>query len=429
MIALDHDAPARYARRVSVKARVEAVWREQSARVIGHLVRLVRDVDLAEELAHDALVAALEAWPKTGVPDNPGAWLTTTAKNRALDRLRKDQLVERKHTEIGREVETVTDTDAIEAALDDDVGDDVLRLVFIACHPILSTEARVALSLRLLGGLTTEEIARAFLTPVSTVAQRITRAKRALSEANVPFEVPRGDALVERTESVLEVIYLVFNEGYAATAGDSWGRPELCAEALRLGHVLTRLLPDVSEVHGLVALMEIQASRLRARVTVDGEPIRLLDQDRSQWDAEAIERGLRSLERALGLKGRGSYVLQAEIAACHGRARAAEETDWVRIVDLYGELARATPSPVIDLNRAVAVSMAYGPAPALALVEALAEEPRLARYHLVFAVRGDLLEKLGRCEEAKAAFEAAAALTRNERERALLMERAMRAGE
>jgi RNA polymerase sigma-70 factor, ECF subfamily len=405
------------------RTSIDAVFRSESPRLIAGLTRLVRDVGLAEELAQDALVVALEKWPTLGVPQNPGAWLMTTAKNRALDTLRKHKLVQRKHEEIAHVTE-ITQTDAFEDALDDDVGDDLLRLIFISCHPILSMEARVALTLRLLGGLTTEEIARAFLTAEATIAQRIVRAKRTLSEAQVPFELPRGDTLWERTSSVLGVLYLVFNEGYSATVGEDWVRPALCEDALRLGRILAELMPNEPEVHGLVALMEIQASRARARVKPNGEPIVLLLQDRTQWDHEAIQRGLLALQRAEALGGRDSYVLQAQIAACHGRARVSEETDWRRIVLLYTELAELTPSPVIELNRAVAVSMADGPAAALLLVDALTHEPALVGYPFLPAVRGDLLVKLGRLSEARQALEQAAALTRNARERDLLLARA-----
>ena len=418
---------------------IDAVWRIESPRLIAGLTRMVRDVGVAEDLAQDALVAALEQWPQSGVPDNPGAWLMAAAKHRAIDYFRRNTRRERKHEEIGREgvVQKIGAREVragevqmadLDAALDDDVGDDLLRLVFISCHPVLSTEARIALTLRLLGGLTTEEIARAFLVPEPTVAQRIVRAKRTLSEARVPFEVPRGAELAARLSSVLAVIYLVFNEGYAATAGDDWLRPALCEEALRLGRILAELAPREPEVHGLVALMEIQASRSRARVGPSGEPILLLDQNRAHWDQLLIGRGLAALDRAEKLRGaklggaRGPYVLQAEIAACHARARTAEETDWARIVELYAELAQVAPSPVVELNRAVAVGMAYGPAEALELVDALTSEPALEKYHLLPSVRGDLLKKLGRREEARAEFERAAALTRNARERNLLLE-------
>jgi RNA polymerase sigma factor (sigma-70 family) len=411
---------------------IDAVWRIESARLIAGLARIVRDVGLAEELAQDALVVALEKWPASGVPDNPGAWLMATAKNRALDRLRRGKVAERKHEEIGRELEArqamaVAD---FEASIDDDIGDDLLRLMFTACHPVLSTEARVALTLRLLGGLTTEEIARAFLVPDATIAQRIVRAKRTLAEARVPFEVPRGDELAARLASVLGVIYLIFNEGYAATAGDDWMRPGLCEDALRLGRILAELAPGEPEVHGLVALMEIQASRARARVGPSGEPVLLLDQDRTRWDHLLVRRGLDALARAEALGGAlGPYALQAAIAACHARARTAAETDWMRIAALYDALAQLTPSPIVDLNRAVAVGMAFGPAAGLELVDALGSEPSLQSYHLLPAVRGDLLFKLGRFEEARTQFERAAALTRNARERALLLGRAAAAGD
>jgi RNA polymerase sigma-70 factor, ECF subfamily len=389
---------------------------------------MVRDVGLAEDLAQEALVAALERWPESGIPDRPGAWLMATAKHRAIDVLRRTKLLERKHEELGREMEVERDLAMpdLEAALDDGIGDDLLRLVFISCHPVLSTEARVALTLRLLGGLTTEEIARAFLVPEATVAQRIVRAKRTLAEKQVPFEVPRGAERTERLSSVLEVLYLVFNEGYAATAGDDWMRPALCEDALRLGRILAELAPQEPEVHGLVALMEIQASRARARIGPEGEPVLLLDQDRARWDHVLVRRGLAALERAEALHAgaRGPYVLQAAIAACHARARTAEETDWSRIAGLYGALARLSPSPVVELNRAVAVAMAFGPAAGLELVDALGAEPSLREYHLLPSVRGDLLAKLGRFDEARAECERAASLTRNARERALLLARA-----
>jgi RNA polymerase sigma factor (sigma-70 family) len=402
---------------------IDAVWRIESARLIAGLTRIVRDVGLAEDLAQDALVAALEKWPEAGVPDNPGAWLMATAKNRAIDVLRKHALHERKHEEIGRDVETV-EPDLV-TVIDDEIGDDLLRLVFIACHPVLSTEARVALTLRLLGGLTTDEIARAFLVPEPTIAQRIVRAKRTLTEARAPFEVPRGSEFVARLSSVLQVIYLIFNEGYAATAGDDWMRPQLCNEALRLGRILAELVSAEAEVHGLVALMEIQASRIGARVRPSGEPILLLDQDRGRWDHVLIGRGLAAIERGEKLAGApGPYALQAAIAACHARAHVAEETDWRRIASLYEALAQLTPSPVIELNRAVAVGMAFGPAAGLALVDELRAEPSLASYHLLPSVRGDLLFKLQRFDEARDEFEQAAALTRNARERALLLDRA-----
>jgi len=406
---------------------IDAVWRMESARIIAGLARIVRDVGLAEELAQDALVAALEQWPESGIPDNPGAWLTAAAKNRAIDHFRRKKLLERKHQEFGRELEAQQETAVPDwnAAIDDEVGDDLLRLVFISCHPILPSEGRVALTLRLLGGLTTDEIARAFLVPEPTVAQRIVRAKRTLAEARVPFELPRKSELASRLASVLEVIYLVFNEGYSATTGDDWMRPALCEEALRLGRILAELAPQEAEVHGLVALMEIQASRAAARVGPSGEPILLLEQNRALWDQLLIRRGLAALERASKPgDSRGPYALQAAIAACHARAVTADATDWPRIVALYEELARLTPSPVVELNRAVAVAMASGPAAGLALVDALASEPLLKSYHLLPSVRGDFLFKLGRYDEARAEFERAALLTRNARERALLLDRA-----
>ncbi len=410
---------------------IDAVWRIESAKVIAALARRVRDVGLAEELAQDALLAALETWPRTGVPDNPGAWLMATAKNRALDHFRRDKLLERKHEELAGEMELEQEIAAVdrEAALidhmDDDIGDDLLRLVFVACHPVLSTEARTALTLRLLCGLTTDEIARAFLVPEPTIAQRIVRAKRTLAETRVPFEVPRKDELAARLASVLEVVYLVFNEGYSATAGDEWMRPALCEEALRLGRILAELAPGEPEVHGIVALMEIQASRSGARIGPSGEPILLLDQDRSRWDHLLVRRGLAALSRAEQLGGRlGPYALQAAIAACHARARTAEETDWTRIAALYDALAQIAPSPVVELNRAVAIAMAFGPAEGLALVDALVSEPALKYYHLVPSVRGDLLVKLGRLDEGRAEFERAASLTRNAREKKLLLDRA-----
>jgi len=387
----------------------------------------VRDIGVAEELAQDALVAALEQWPQSGIPDNPGAWLMAAAKHRAIDHFRRNKLLERKHQEFGRELEAQQEMAVpdLDAALDDDVGDDLLRLVFISCHPVLSSEARVALTLRLLGGLTTDEIARAFLVPEPTVAQRIVRAKRVLSEARVPFEIPRKAELAARLASVLEVIYLIFNEGYAATAGDDWMRPELCEEALRLGRILAELAANEPEVHGLVALMEIQASRSHARIGPSGEPILLLEQNRALWDQLLIRRGLAALERAEKLGGsQGPYALQAAIAACHARALTGQETEWTRIVTLYEALARLTPSPVVELNRAVAVTMAFGPAAGLELVDALTSVPSLKVYHLLPSVRGDLLKKLGRLDEARAEFERAASLTRNSRERTLLLERA-----
>jgi RNA polymerase sigma-70 factor, ECF subfamily len=406
---------------------IDAVWRIESARLIAGLARIVRDVGLAEELAQDALVAALERWPESGVPDNPGAWLMATAKHRAIDLLRRGQLLARKHEELGRELEARQEMAVpdLDAALDDEVGDDLLRLVFVACHPVLSTEARVALTLRLLLGLTTGEIARAFLVSEATVAQRIVRAKRTLAEARVPFEVPRGAELAARLQSVLEVVYLVFNEGYAATAGDDWMRPELCEDALRLGRILAELVPQEPEVHGLVALMEIQASRSAARLGPAGEPILILDQDRARWDHVLVRRGLAALARAEALGGAlGPYALQAAIAACHARARTPEETDWARIAALYDALAQLAPSPVVELNRAVALAMAFGPAAGLEVVDALAAEPSLATYHLLPSVRGDLLARLGRLDEAGAEFSRAAALTRNARERDLLLARA-----
>jgi len=410
---------------------IDAVWRIESAKLIAGLARIVRDVGIAEELAQDALVAALEQWPESGIPNNPGAWLMATAKHRAIDRLRRNKLFERKHEELGLELE---DQQAFDAAhleaqiiddIDDDVGDDLLRLIFTACHPVLSSEARAALTLRLLGGLTTEEIARAFLVPERTIAQRIVRAKRTLAETHVPYEVPRGPDLAARLASVLEVIYLIFNEGYAATAGDDWMRPALCEDALRLGRILAELAPAEPEVHGLVALMEIQASRSAARTGPSGEPVLLLDQDRTRWDQLLIRRGLAALERAEALGGTlGPYALQSAIAACHARARTAAETDWARIVVLYGALAQLTPSPIVELNRAVAVTMAFGPAAGLELVDALTSEPSLKSYHLLPSVRGDFLAKLGRLDEARAEFERAASLTRNARERELLLGRA-----
>jgi RNA polymerase sigma factor (sigma-70 family) len=405
---------------------IDVVWKIESAKIIAGLTRMVRDVGLAEELAQDALVAALEQWPQSGIPDNPGAWLMATAKHRAIDMFRRNKRLERKHEELGHELQAqemaVPD---FNAALDDDIGDDLLRLVFISCHPVLSTEGRVALTLRLLGGLTTDEIARAFLVPEPTVAQRIVRAKRILSEARVPFEVPRGTDLAARLASVLEVIYLIFNEGYSATAGEDWMRPGLCEEALRLGRILAELAPNEPEVHGLVALMEIQASRSAARVGPLGEPILLLAQNRARWDQLLIGRGLAALQHAEELGGAsGPYALQAAIAACHARAHTAEETDWKRIASLYEALARLTPSPIVELNRAVALAMASGPAAGLELIDTLASEPSLKTYHLLPSVRGDFLFKLGRFAEAQAEFERAASLTRNTRERELLLDRA-----
>ena len=414
------------AHRAEVHRTIDAVWRIESARLIAGLARMLRDVGLAEELAQDALVIALEKWPQTGVPDNPGAWLMATAKHRAIDRLRRSKLQQRKHEELGHELEREWEdaTAKLEAAMDDDIGDDLLRLVFTSCHPLLSMEARVALTLRLLGGLTTDEIARAYLVPEATVAQRIVRAKRTLSEANIPFEVPRGDELAERLSAVLGVIYLIFNEGYSATAGDDWMRPALCEEALRLGRIVAELAPQEAEVHGLVALMEIQASRMRARTDPAGAPVLLLDQDRSRWDQLLIQRGFSALVRARQLGGGlGPYALQAAIAACHARASTADQTDWETIAALYGRLSQLNPSPIVELNRAVAVSMASGPAAGLELVDNLVSEPVLANYHLLPSVRGDLLAKLGRHEEARIEFERAATLTRNAREREFLLTR------
>jgi RNA polymerase sigma factor (sigma-70 family) len=406
---------------------IEAVWRIEAPRLIAGLARIVRDVGIAEDLAQDALVAALTKWPESGVPDNPGAWLMAAAKHGGIDLLRRAKRGERAKEVIGRELEARLESSApdLDAAIDDEVGDDLLRLVFISCHPILSREARVALTLRLLGGLTTEEIGRAFLVPESTVAQRIVRGKRTLAEAQVPFEVPRGADFVARLSSVLEVVYLVFNEGYSATVGDDWMRPALCDDALRLGRILAELVPGEPEVHGLVALMEIQASRMRARVGPAGEPILLLDQDRARWDQLLVHRGLAALARAEKLGGAlGPYALQAAIAACHARARTPEETDWLRIAALYDALARLTPSPVVELNRAVAIAMAFGPAAGLTAVDALTSDPSLEQYHLLPSVRGDLLAKVGRLEEARVEFERGASLTKNARERQLLLERA-----
>jgi RNA polymerase sigma-70 factor (ECF subfamily) len=405
---------------------IEAVWRIESPKVIAGLARIVRDVGLAEELAQDALVAALEQWPESGVPERPGAWLMGTAKHRAIDLLRRRERLERKHQEMGHDLmgQEAAALD-FDAALDDDIGDDLLRLIFTACHPVLSTEAQAALTLRLLGGLTTEEIARAFLVPTPTMAQRIVRAKRTLTEAHVPFEVPDGAERSARLASVLAVLYLIFNEGYAATAGDDWMRPALCEDALRLGRVLAELMPQEPEVHGLVALMEIQASRLRARTGPTGEPVLLLDQDRSRWDRLLIRRGMTALDRSAQLGGAlGSYALQAAIAACHARARVAEETDWARIAALYDALAQLVPSPVVELNRAVAVAMAFGPEAGLQILDELSTEPSLKDYHLLPSARGDLLAKLGRSAEARVEFERAATLTRNERERKVLLARA-----
>ena len=406
---------------------IDAVWRIESARIIAGLARVLRDVGLAEELAQDALVAALEQWPASGIPDNPGAWLMAVAKHRAIDRLRRSKLFEQKQGELARELQSRQEKAVadFETAIDDDIGDDLLRLIFTACHPVLSPEGRVALTLRLLGGLNTEEIARAFLVPEPTVAQRIVRAKRALADARIPFEVPRGSERAARLSSVLEVIYLVFNEGYTATAGDDWLRPALCEDALRLGRILAELTPKEPEVHGLVALMEIQASRSRARVGSAGEPILLMDQDRSRWDQLLIRRGLAALDRAEKLAAaRGPYTVQAAIAACHARARTPAETDWPRIVSLYEALAQLTPSPIVELNRAVAIAMAFGPAAGLEVIDNLASEPSLIAYHLFPSVRGDFLFRLGRFPDAQAEFERAASLTRNARESELLLGRA-----
>ncbi len=410
---------------------IDAVWRIESARLIAGLTRMTGDIGLAEDLAQDALVAALERWPETGVPDNPGAWLMTTAKHRAIDMLRRGKLLDRKHAEFGHELRAGDESPErdLDAAIDDHIGDDLLRLIFTTCHPVLSPEARVALTLRLLGGLTTDEIARGFLVPEATIAQRIVRAKRTLREARVPFEVPRGAELAARLASVLEVLYLVFNEGYSATAGDDWVRPALCEDALRLGRILAELAPADPEVHGLVALMEIQASRLNARVGPGGEPILLLDQDRGRWDQLLVRRGLAALERAeRGAGALGPYALQAAIAACHARARTPEDTDWTRITALYDALTQLTHSPVVELNRAVAYAMAFGPAAGLEIVDALTSEPALASYHLLPSVRGDFLTKLGRFEEARVELERAASLTRNVRERGLLLGRARALG-
>jgi RNA polymerase sigma factor (sigma-70 family) len=406
---------------------IDAVWRIESPRLIAGLARIVRDVGVAEDLAQDALVAALEQWPESGIPDNPGAWLMATAKHHAIDLLRRNKRLEQKHEELSRDLQGQQDGAAsdLDAAIDDEVGDDLLRLVFTACHPVLTAEARLALTLRLLGGLTTGEIARAFLVPEPTIAQRIVRAKRTLSEKRVPFEVPHGAELASRLSSVLEVIYLIFNEGYSATAGDDWMRPALCEDALRLGRILAELAPQESEVHGLIALMEIQASRSRARVGPAGEPIVLFDQNRALWDQLLIRRGLTALDRAQQVSNaRGPYVLQAAIAACHARAHTPAETDWPRILALYTDLANLTPSPIVELNRAVAVAMAFGPQAGLDLVDALTSEPSLENYHLLPSVRGDFLAKLGRSDEARTEFERAASLTQNARERELLLDRA-----
>jgi RNA polymerase sigma-70 factor (ECF subfamily) len=410
-----------------IQREIDAVWRIESPKIIAALARIVRDVGLAEDLAQDALIAALEQWPASGIPNNAAAWLMAAAKHRAIDHFRRSKMLDRKHEEIGRDLDAKQDSFAreLEAALDDDVGDDLLRLIFTACHPVLSAEARAALTLRLLGGLTTDEIARAFLVPEPTIAQRIVRAKKTLAKERVPFEVPRGADRDARLASVLEVIYLIFNEGYSATAGDDWMRPELCQDALRLGRILAELVPQEPEAHGLVALMEIQVSRAAARVGKSGEPILLLDQDRTRWDRLLIRRGLAALTRAEALDGaRGPYALQAAIAACHARARVPWETDWVRMAALYAALAQVTPSPIVELNRAVAVGMALGPAAGLAILEPLMAEPSLANYHLLPSVRGDLLAKLGRHEEARAEFQRAASLTKNAREKQLLLARA-----
>ncbi|KQU96542.1 RNA polymerase sigma factor [Devosia sp. Root105] len=404
---------------------IEAVFRIEQAKLIAGLTRIVRDVGLAEELAQDSLIVALNHWPESGVPRNPGAWLMQTAKRRAIDYFRRNKMAARKLDELGydlREIESAAPD--LDTPLDDDVGDDLLKLIFTSCHPVLSPEARVALTLRLLGGLTTDEIARAFLSAEPTIAQRIVRAKKSLAEAGMPFEVPRAEERAGRMASVLEVLYLIFNEGYSATAGDDWTRPQLCEEAMRLGRILAGLAPDDAEVHGLVALMEIQASRLRARTGANGEPVLLLEQNRALWDQMLIRRGLAALDRAESLVGAGPYVLQAAIAACHARARKANETDWRRIAALYDMLAAMTPSPVIELNRAVAHSMAFGPASGLAILDAVADDPALRGYHLLPSVRGDFLVKLGRLAEARLEFERAAGLTRNERERILLLDRA-----
>jgi len=412
---------------------IEAVWRIESARLIAGLARIVRNIGLAEDLAQDAMVIALERWPETGIPNKPGAWLMSTAKHRAIDRLRYIKMSERKHEELGRELgiaHDLSEADFDAVLEEDDVGDDLLRLIFMACHPVLPTESRIALSLRVLGGLTTKEIARAFLVPEATVAQRIVRAKRTLAEARIPFEMPHKAERAARLSSVLEVIYLIFNEGYSATAGDDWMRPGLCEDALRLGRILAELVPGEAEAHGLVALMELQASRIRARTTRSGDPILLMDQNRARWDQLLIRRGLSALERAERLGGQfGPYTLQAAIAACHARARTPEETDWARIAALYDALAQLAPSPVVELNRAVALSMAYGPEAGLELVDTLTSEPTLKGYHLLPSVRGDLLARVGRYEEARVEFERAAALTRNARERDLLLERARSVGQ
>ncbi|MGH2840168.1 MAG: RNA polymerase sigma factor [Solirubrobacteraceae bacterium] len=412
-----------------VHRTIDAVWRIESPRLIAGIARIVRDIGVAEDLAQDALLAALERWPEAGVPDNPGAWLMATARHRAIDGFRRDERLERKQQELARDIELRDSEPDLAAVIDDDIGDDLLRLVVTCCHPVLSTDARIALTLRMLGGLTTDEIARAYLVSEKTLAQRIVRAKRTLAEARVPFEVPGEDERAERLSSVLEVVYLIFNEGYSATAGEHWTRPALCEDALRLGRVLAGLVPAEAEVHGLVALMEFQASRLRARVGPSGEPILLLDQDRGRWDHVLIQRGLAALERAEAAGGGlGTYTLQAAIAACHATARTPQDTNWERIAALYDALSQIAPSPVVELNRAVALSMAFGPEEGLELIDELVDEPSLARYHLLPSVRGDLLEKLGRRDEARAEFERAASLTRNERERTLLLDRAAACG-
>lgn len=419
--------PATDLRQTDIRRTIEAVWHIEAARIVGMLARIVRDGGAAEELAQDALVAALEQWPQTGIPQNPAAWLLAAAKHRAIDLLRRRERVREKHQELGRDLEAQQAMAAadLDTAMDDDIGDDLLRLVFTACHPAIPTEGRVALTLRLLGGLTTAEIARAFLVPEATVSQRILRAKKTIAEKRIPFEAPQGAELAARLSSVLDVIYLIFNEGYTARAGADWMRPSLCEDALRLGRILAGLAPAEPEVHGLVALMEIQASRIRARVSPSGDPILLFDQNRVLWDRLLIQRGLSALDRAEKLRpSRGRYTIEAALAACHARALTPADTDWPRIVKLYDELAQLTPSPVVELNRAVAVGMAYGPAAALELVDALCEEPLLREYHLLHSVRGDVLRKLGRHAEARAEFERAAGLTENERERKLMLERA-----
>lgn len=417
---MTHHTPATETHRA-----IEAVWRIEQAKLVAGLTRMVRDISTAEELAQDALIVALDAWPKSGVPRNPGAWLMAAAKRKAIDYFRRRKMIDRKLEEVGRDLsEAEQQVPDYDTALDDDVGDDLLRLIFTSCHPILSTEARVALTLRLIGGLTTHEIARAFLVPEPTIAQRIVRAKRAIADAGVPFEVPRGEDRAQRLASVLEVIYLIFNEGYSATAGSEWLRPQLCEDALRLGRIVANLARDEAEVHGLVALMEIQASRSKARTNAKGEPILLLEQNRALWDQMLIRRGLAALDKAASFGPMGNYTLQAAIAACHARARKAADTDWEAIVEYYEELSELTPSPVVELNRAVALSFAYGPESGLELVDQLVEIPALKGYHLLPSVRGDFLFRLGRLEEARAEFTRAAELTRNERERALLLDRA-----